>query len=188
MQSRLLLIVLCVTLSSTSALAQSSSLSSTEARVEVSGAYSYTWGDVRLAQDSNGLPQGWNIGVVLFAAESIGFNVDIGAHYGPQFFGSVIGTVDTSLYTYLAGVKMAYPVGRFEVDARLLGGVAHFTGTPGDEFQSDTGVAIGFGGGFDIPIGRFGIRAAQFDLVLSSVLKSVTPVLSVGAYYRWGQR
>jgi hypothetical protein len=175
-----------VIFSSTTALAQNRNpFSSTEARFEVSGGYSYTWGDVRLAKESSGLPKGWNVGFVWFAAENVGFNVDVGAHYGPQYFGTLLGTVDASLYTYLAGVKMAYPVGRFEIDARLLGGVAHFTGTPGDEFQSDTGVAIGFGSGLDIPIGRFGIRAAQFDIVISSALRTVSPVLSAGAYYRW---
>jgi hypothetical protein len=181
-----ILIAFCVCLASSSAMAQGSQAIE-EARIEVSGGYSYAWGDVQKATGGDTLPKGWNAGFVWFFSEGVGFAVDIAGHHGPQYFGSLLGTVDASLHTYVAGVKLTRPAGKFEYTARLLGGVATATGIPGGEPETNTEVAIMFGGGLNLPLGRrrFGIQLVQVDVLLSGAVREITPVATVGAFYRW---
>src|SRR5215510_4115972 len=75
-----ILIVFCVCLASSSAMAQGSQAIE-EARIEVSGGYSYAWGDVQKATGGDTLPKGWNAGFVWFFSEGVGFAVDIAGHY-----------------------------------------------------------------------------------------------------------
>jgi len=179
-----ILIAFCVCLASTNAMAQAS-IADDEVKIEVSGGYAYAWGDVRRATGGDTLPKGWNGGFVLFFSEGVGFNVDIAGHYGKQFFGSQAGTQDASLHTYLAGVKLTHPLSKIEITARLLGGIAQASGVPGGEPENDTEVAIMFGGGLNLPMGRFGIQLIQFDILLSGAVREVTPAVTVGAFYRW---
>lgn len=177
-----ILFALCVSLLAAPAFAQGRNA---EPKLEVSGGYSYALGQVWNAQGSDHLPVGWDASMVLFVGEGVGFNVDIAGHYGSQYFGTNVGDIDASSYSYLAGVKMVQPIARFEVTARLLGGVVSSTSIPGGFSQRNTGVALGFGGGVDVPMGRFGVRAVQVDVLLSSALREVTPVVSAGLFYRW---
>jgi hypothetical protein len=178
-----ILIAFCVCLASSSAMAQGST--NDEPKMEFSGGYSYAWGDVLRATGGDTLPKGWNAGFVLFVSEGVGFAVDFAGHYGKQYFGIQAGTLDASLYTYLAGVKMTHPVSKIEVTARLLGGIAQASGIPGSVPDTDTEVAIQFGGGLNLPLGRFGIQLFQVDILLSGAVREVTPTLTVGAFYRW---
>jgi hypothetical protein len=181
-----ILIAICVCLASSSAMAQGSQTLD-DVKAEVSGGYSYAWGDVRRATGGDTLPKGWNAGFVWYFSEGVGFAVDFAGHYGPQYFGTTAGTVDASLYTYVAGVKVTKPAGKLEYTIRLLGGVASATAIPGGEPSTNTEVAIMIGGGLNLPLGspRFGIQLAQVDVLLSGAVKEVTPVLTVGAFYRW---
>lgn len=190
MQTRIL-IVLGVCLASGPALAQTSSSSSSggvqrsEAAYEVSGGYSWTNADVNRSSGSNSLPHGWNAGFIWFVTDEVGVTIDFGGHYGPQFFGAQVGSLDASLHTYMGGAKVKHTLRRIEVSARLLGGVAHASGVPGSELDSTTGFALMFGGGLDIPLGRFGIRAVQVDVLVTESVKEVAPILTAGGYYRW---
>lgn len=181
-----ILIAFCVCLAGSNAMAQGSQ-SVQEARVEVSGGYSYLWGDVGKASGGDHLPKGWNAGFVYYFSEGVGLAVDIAGHHGSQYFGTLAGTVDASLYSYTAGVKMTRPVGRVEYTVRLLGGVANATTIPGGDPESNTDVAIIIGGGLNLPLGnrRFGIQLAQVDVLLSAAVREVSPALTVGAFYRW---
>jgi hypothetical protein len=170
-------------LSGANASAQNS-FSVQDAKIEVSGGYAYTSGDIRFAQASGALEHGWNAGAMFFVTEGVGVNVDVAAHYGQQDAGSQ-GTANASLYTYMAGLRAAYPVRKIEVSFRLLGGAAHVASATDSENYAKTDVALMFGGGVDVPLGRFGIRAIQFDLLISGVVRTVTPIYTVGAFYRW---
>jgi hypothetical protein len=181
-----ILIAFCVCLASSNVMAQGSQTFE-EARIEVSGGYSYLWGDVGKAFGGDDLPKGWNAGFVYYFSEGVGLAVDIAGHHGPQFFGAQAGTVDASLFSYTAGVKMTRPVGKLEYTVRLLGGVANATANPGGDPETNTEVAIIIGGGLNLPLGsrRFGLQLAQVDVLLSGAVREVSPALTVGAFYRW---
>src|SRR4030095_5392828 len=74
-----ILIAICVCLASSSAMAQGSQTLD-DVKAEVSGGYSYAWGDVRRATGGDTLPKGWNAGFVWYFSEGVGFAVDFAGH------------------------------------------------------------------------------------------------------------
>ena len=94
----------------------------------------------------------------------LGFVMDVGAqHSSKDFTQSFIGgTVKTTVYEYLAGPRFSIRTGRANLFAHALVGGA--SGRTNIGSFSDTELAIGLGGGVDIPLNkRTAIRAIQVD-------------------------
>jgi hypothetical protein len=110
-----------------------------------------------------------------------GFVMDVGAQHGSKDFTQsfIGGTVKTTVYEYLAGPRFSIRTGRANVFAHALVGGA--SGRTNIGSFSDTELAIGLGGGVDIPLSkRIAIRAIQFDY-LGSFAEMLEDNTRVGA-------
>jgi hypothetical protein len=179
-------IALCVCLAGSRAQAQGSLGQGSEARFEVAGGYSFAFGDIGRASGDDTLPYGWSGAFSYFLSEDVAITVEIAGHRGPQYFGSINGTLDASLNTYMAGAMIVHPIRKVAVTARLLGGMGASSRDPWGDVNRVRSIAIAFGGGMDVPLGdRFGIRAIQVDFLVSEAVKDLTPITTFGLYYRW---
>ncbi len=103
-------------------------------------------------------------------SDNVGFTADVGGQFGTLTF------VNFQSYQFLFGPQISGRAGRIRGFAHALGGIAHVRSGGGtfDFFgipitipaTSNTGVALGFGGGLDVGLGkRVSLRLFQVDAI-----------------------
>lgn len=157
-------------------------------RADISGALSFLPSD-ELDDFPRGDSVGFQVGATWHLNRWFGVFADLGGHYntnsdlGPNFSGV---TAESTVYEYLFGPRFTFRGSR--VDGFVHGLVGACAGHTNIGF-SDTGLALGGGGGVDIGITKNLAARAQFDLFGSFAdIVEVNPRFAVGLVLKLGAR
>lgn len=128
---------------------------------EVFGGYSYFRADDPVNGSYN--LNGWNSVFVQNINQRIGLIVDVSGHYGTPASAPLLDTQRN--HTFLFGPQFSFRAHpRFIPFAHGLFGFSHVNVGLAGVFNSDIGLAYGFGGGVDVKISdKLAIRAGQVD-------------------------
>ena len=180
----LLLGLVCLLLFSSSAAAQT---------FEVSGGYQYINADFTLfnpgvpgGMTSVAVPHGWNAGVTYFVSEDLAVTGQFSVNRGTQLLSSSLGDAEGTLQLLVGGIRFANQAGPLDVGINLGAGWMGTTVESSVERETTSTLAVSVGAFVDLPLGKFGVRLFQGDVVFSSGLRDNPAVrASVGAFYRF---
>lgn len=181
---RKLFVLPCVLVSSAIALAQETP------QAELFGGYSYL--------RSGGNFNGWNGALTVNVNEWLGITADFAGHYTSQnvtLAGLPAVGSSAHLHTFTFGPTVAYRNDdRYTPFAHFLFGGSHLSEKVNlvdvQASASDTGFAVLFGGGVDIPTGEHWSVRPQADFLGSHFSGGWSKGfrLSAGVVYRWGSK